>query len=244
MVANNVMAHVPDLADFVAGVATCLAPAGVFSVEFPHLLQLMRGVQFDTIYHEHFSYLSLLAVEHVLGRHGLRVWDLVQLPTHGGSLRLLIVHDSDERATTPAVAGVRADEDAAGLAGTAAYDEFATRVADCRDSLRAFLATAKKDNRIVAGYGAAAKGNTLLNYCQVGPSDLPFVVDRSPHKQGRLLPGTGIPVLPPEEIERRRPDYVLILPWNLTEEITEQMSGIRSWGGQFVVPVPAARVIA
>jgi SAM-dependent methyltransferase len=242
--ANNVMAHVPDLNDFVQGFSILLAPGGVVTVEFPHLLRLMQQNQFDTIYHEHFSYFSLLTVQRVFARHGLRLFDLQELPTHGGSLRIFASLSSNTTyAATAAVTRVLADERAAGLDGREAYAAFADQVIDAKAALLAFCITARRDRKIIAGYGAPAKGNTLLNYCGIGPEFIPFTVDRSPHKQGRLLPGVRIPIRAPEAIFQARPDYVLILPWNLSDEITEQMAGIREWGGRFVVPIPTVRII-
>jgi SAM-dependent methyltransferase len=242
IVGNNVLAHVPRLNDFVAGIATLLASDGTVTIEFPHLLKLIRHVEFDTIYHEHFSYISLLAIERVFGRHGLAIFDVEELPTHGGSLRIFAAHSSAERAASEALLAVRAAERAAGLADRATYTRFAERVEACRLSLLDFLARAKRDSKSVAAYGAAAKGNTLLNYCGVTSADIPVVADRNPHKQSKWLPGTHIPVISPEALMERRPDYVLILPWNIQDEIRRQLAGIRAWGGRFVTPVPLAVV--
>jgi 2-polyprenyl-3-methyl-5-hydroxy-6-metoxy-1,4-benzoquinol methylase len=241
--ANNVLAHVPDIKDFVAGLKTILKPSGVMSIEFPHLLRLIEGVQFDTIYHEHYSYLSLLAVERIAASQGLRVFDVEELPTHGGSLRVWFCHA--DRADLPETGGlhkVRADEAAAGFDTDAAYTGFQPRIEAVRDGLLRFLHEAKSVGRVVAAYGAAAKGNTLLNYCGVGPDLVRFVVDRNPHKQGCLLPGSRIPIHAPERIAKIKPDYVLILPWNLKDEIAAQMSEIRAWGGKFVTAVPEIAV--
>jgi SAM-dependent methyltransferase len=244
LVGNNVLAHVPDLNDFVAGLATVLAPDGVLSVEFPHLLRLIEEVQFDTIYHEHFCYFSLLAVERVFAAHGLRVFDVERLPTHGGSLRVLACRaGSTAHDTGPGLAEVRAAEAAAGLDKLATYTGFAERVAAVKRALRAFLDDARAAGKHVVAYGAAAKGNTLLNVCGVGRADIDYVVDMSPHKQGRFLPGSHLPIHAPERMFETRPDYVLILPWNLREEITRSMAGVRDWGGRFVVPVPRAEVL-
>jgi SAM-dependent methyltransferase len=243
MVANNVLAHVPDLHDFVEGFRILLAPGGVATFEFPHLLRLMREGQFDTIYHEHFSYLSLAVVERVFAAHGLAVFDVEELPTHGGSLRLFARHAEDtSRPRSAAVDRVLAAEQAAGLEGEEAYRRFARLVVGAKCGLLEFLLGARRGGRRIAGYGAPAKGNTLLNYCGVGPELLPFVVDRSPWKQGLLLPGTRIPILAPEAILEERPDYVLILPWNLKDEVAAQMAAIREWGGRFVVPIPKVQV--
>ncbi|ACJ01121.1 class I SAM-dependent methyltransferase [Rhodospirillum centenum] len=240
--ANNVLAHVPDINGFVAGIAALLKPAGVWTVEFPHLLNLIEQVQFDTIYHEHFSYLSLLAVESILERNGLRAFDVEELPTHGGSLRVFVGHRDGPHGPCPGLDAVRAREARAGLDRLETYAGFGERVRKVRDDLLGFLAGARREGRAVAAYGAAAKGNTLLNYCGIGTDDIRFVVDRSPHKQGRLLPGSHIPILPLEVVERERPDYLLILPWNLREEIAGAMAGIRGWGGRFVVAIPRLEV--
>lgn len=241
--ANNVLAHVPDINGFVAGFAVLLKDDGVLTVEFPHLLNLLAQVQFDTIYHEHYFYLSLLAVEAVFKAHGLRVFDVEEISTHGGSLRVFACRDTStlhgEGAT---LAHVRHKEAAAGLADGSAYSGYADRVRAVREGLLAFLATAKTDGKTVVGYGAAAKGNTVLNYCDVDASDIDFVVDANAWKQGRFLPGSRIPVLGPDHLEAAKPDYVLILPWNLRGEISEQVAYIRAWGGQFVVAIPEIEV--
>ena len=243
MAANNVLAHVPDIHDFVEGFRILLAPEGLATFEFPHLLRLMVENQFDTIYHEHFSYLSLLVVRRLFAEHGLMVREVEELPTHGGSLRVHAVHAGLPGAAPDAsVARVIAAERAAGLDDTEAYRRFARGVVEAKCDLMDFLVRARREGKRVAGYGAPAKGNTLLNYCGVGPELLPFTVDRSPHKQGLLLPGTRIPVLAPEAILQERPDYVLILPWNLREEVSRQMAAIRGWGGRFVVPIPRLQV--
>jgi SAM-dependent methyltransferase len=244
MTANNVLTHVPDINDFVQGFAILLKPGGTVTVEFPHLLRLMQKTQFDTIYHEHFSYLSLHVVQRIFARHGLRVFDVEQLPTHGGSLRVFAGHTSGVRPDeTPAVARLLAEEVAAGLEGDEAYRCFARQVVAAKTALLRFLIDTQAQGKRVVAYGAPAKGNTLLNYCGVGPELIPFTVDRSLHKQGMLLPGTRIPVRAPEAILQEKPDYVLILPWNIHEEITAQMAVVREWGGRFVVPVPSTRVL-
>jgi SAM-dependent methyltransferase len=244
VVANNVLAHVPDLNDFVAGLARVLKPAGVLSVEFPHLLNLVREVQFDTIYHEHYCYFSLLAVERAFARHGLRVFDVETLPTHGGSLRVLACRaDGAPRAEEPGLARVRAAERAAGLDRVEAYAGFQAKVDAVRDALLAFLRRARAEGRKVAAYGAAAKGNTLLNYCGIGIDLVEYVVDLNPHKQGRLLPGSRLPVHAPSRLAETRPDYVLVLPWNIAAEITSSMAHVRGWGGRFVVAVPTTRLL-
>jgi SAM-dependent methyltransferase len=243
IIGNNVLAHVPQLNDFVAGIALLLRDNGNITIEFPHLLELVKHVEFDTIYHEHFSYFSVYAIEQVFSRHGLRIYDVERLPTHGGSLRIFAAHaartDLKDSAT---LREVRAQESAAGLQDLGTYAKFSKRVEECRDSLLAFLAMAKREGKRIAAYGAAAKGNTLLNFCGVTPADIAFVADRNPHKQNKFLPGTHIPVVSPEELMQAKPDYVLILPWNLRDEIQHQLAGIRAWGGRFVTPVPLARI--
>jgi SAM-dependent methyltransferase len=243
IIGNNVLAHVPRLNDFVAGIAALLKPTGSVTIEFPHLLTLIEHVAFDTIYHEHYSYLSLIAIEQVFGRHGLRLYDVEQLPTHGGSLRIFASHGTRaELSDSDALRRVRALEAAAGLGTLDAYRRFAERVEACRRSMSSFFAEARRQGKRVAAYGAAAKGNTLLNFCGVTPVDIAMVADRNPHKQAKLLPGTHIPVVSPEALMAARPDYVLILPWNLQEEIRRQLAGIAAWGGRFVTPVPVARI--
>ena len=242
MAANNVLAHVPDIAGFVAGFTEVLKPDGVATFEFPHLLRLIAGVQFDTIYHEHYSYLSLAALEPVFAKARLRVFDVEELPTHGGSLRLFVSHEGAGHAPTDRLNDLRAAERAAGLDQIDGYADFSPRVEAVRAGFLRFLDTARADGKTVAGYGAAAKGNTFLNYCGVTARDIPCVVDRNPEKQGRLLPGSHIPVRAPEALAELRPDYVLILPWNIAEEIVAAHAHIRDWGGQFVVAVPEIRV--
>jgi SAM-dependent methyltransferase len=242
IVANNVLAHVPDINDFTAGIARALRPGGTVSIEFPHLLRLIENVQFDTIYHEHYSYLSLAFIDRLFAAHGLAVWDIEELPTHGGSLRILGRHAADPRGATPAVERVRAAEREAGLLDVATYQGFTPRVLQVKRDILRFLLDAQADGRTVAAYGAAAKGNTLLNFCGIRGDLVEFVADLSPHKQTRLLPGSRIPVVPPERIQERKPDYVLILPWNLRDEIAEQLACIREWGGRFVTAIPDLQV--
>jgi SAM-dependent methyltransferase len=243
IIGNNVMAHVPQLNDFIEGIAQLLKPSGSVTIEFPHLLELMEHVEFDTIYHEHYSYLSLYAIEQVFKRHRLKIYDVDRLATHGGSLRIYAAHanraDLEDSAT---LNEVRAQESAAGLAQLSAYTRFAQRVDECRRSLLNFLADAKREGKVVAAYGAAAKGNTLLNFCGVTPKDIALVADRNPHKQSKFLPGTHIPVVSPQELMEAKPDYVLILPWNLQEEIRQQLREIGQWGGRFVTPVPMVHI--
>lgn len=244
LLGNNVLAHVPDINDFVAGLAMALKPDGVITMEFPHLLRLVDGVQFDTIYHEHFSYLSLTAAQRIFAAHGLVVFDVEELPTHGGSLRLFAAHRDSARAVAgPLVAELLARESASGLTEVSRFQEFSEKVKETKRALLEFLIKAKRDGKSVAAYGAAAKGNTLLNYCGARGDFIDFVVDRAESKQGRLLPGTRIPVLAPEAIDRAKPDYLLILPWNLRDEITSNMAHIRKWGGAFVIPIPTVEIV-
>ncbi len=245
LIGNNVLAHVPDLNDFVAGLAELLAPAGTINMEFPHLLRLIEDNQFDTIYHEHFSYLSLLAVRTAFERHSLVVFDVDEVRTHGGSLRIHARHAADPtRPVTDRVRALDARERAAGLDSLAAYGAFDEQVKETKRALLAFLIEAKRTGKRIAGYGAAAKGNTLLNFCGIRADFLDYVVDRSPYKQGRFLPGTHLPILAPEQLAVTKPDYVLILPWNIAPEVMEQMAHIRDWGGRFVVPIPRVTVLA
>ncbi|HET8997232.1 MAG TPA: class I SAM-dependent methyltransferase [Acetobacteraceae bacterium] len=244
LVANNVLAHVPALNDFVAGLGTLLHPDGVLTVEMPHLLRLIEGSQFDTIYHEHFSYFSLLAAQRIFAAHGLRVFDVAQLPTHGGSLRLFLCHAAcGAHKPHDTVDAVLAEERAAGLDGPHAYRRFAEQMVRSKCGLLDFCIAARRAGQRMVGYGAPAKGNTLLNYCGIGPEFLPFTVDRNPHKQGMLLPGTRIPVRAPDSVMQARPDYLLILPWNLRDEVMAQMAAIRDWGGRFVLPIPSVQVL-
>lgn len=242
-VANNVLAHVPELNDFVAGFKILLKPTGIASFEFPHLLRLIEECQFDTIYHEHFSYFSLLAVDRIFARHGLSVFDVEELPTHGGSLRIFATHAEAMPRRSPGFASVIAAERAAGLDRPAGYADFGVAVAEVKCRLLEFLIGLRRAGKSVAGYGAPAKGNTLLNYCGIGPELLPYTVDLSPHKQGRYLPGVQIPIHPPQRIFETKPDYVLILPWNLKDEISRQMAAIGDWGGRFAVAIPTPTVL-
>jgi SAM-dependent methyltransferase len=244
VVANNVLAHVPDLNDFVAGIAGVLAPDGFVSIEVPHLLRMLERAEFDTIYHEHYSYFSVLAVQSTVERHGLTVVDVEELPTHGGSVRITLAPTAAKHEIAPAVARILEVERAAGLDRPDGYATFADAAARVRTELRAFLDAARADGKRVAAYGAAAKGNTLLNWCGLTTEDVTYVVDRSPHKQGYFLPGSHLPIFDPSHLEADQPDYVLILPWNLREEITEQMSEVRYWGGRFVVAIPRVEVLA
>jgi 2-polyprenyl-3-methyl-5-hydroxy-6-metoxy-1,4-benzoquinol methylase len=243
MVANNVLAHVPALNDFVAGFRIMLKPEGRATFEFPHLQRLIAGCQFDTIYHEHFSYFSLLVVDAIFARHGLTIFDVEELATHGGSLRVYAAHAD---AAPPRSAGwhkVIAAEKAFGLDRLDGYAGFAEAVTAVKCRLLEFLIGAWREGKTVVGYGAPAKGNTLLNYCGVGRELIPYTVDRSPHKQGRFLPGVQIPIYAPERIFETKPDYVLILPWNIQAEIRRKMAAIREWGCRFVVAVPSIAVL-
>jgi hypothetical protein len=234
---------VPDLHDFVAGIAVVLQPDGLATLEFPHLLRLMDETQFDTIYHEHFSYFSLLAVEPVFARHGLAVVDVEELSTHGGSLRLH-VRRAGAGGTEPRhrVLDLRRREAAAGLGSLDTYRRFGDRVRELKAELLECLIGLRRRGATIAAYGAPAKGNTLLNYCGIRSDFLQFTVDRSPHKQGQFLPGSRLPIHSPEQLVAAKPDYVLILPWNLKTEIMEQMAVVRSWGGRFIVPVPRVEI--
>jgi SAM-dependent methyltransferase len=243
MAANNVLAHVPDLNAFVGGFQHVLKPEGVLTFEFPHLLNLIELVQFDTIYHEHYSYLSLLAVEQVLGAHGLRAFDVEQLPTHGGSLRLFCCHQAASHQDTDGLRTVRANEAAAGLHKPETYDGFTGRVEEVRASFLRFLQDAEDDSLGVAAYGAAAKGNTFLNYCGATRDDILEAYDANPAKQGRYLPGSHVPIKSPEAVRMLRPDFVLILPWNLRDEIMQQLAFISEWGGRFVIASPTTRIV-
>lgn len=237
--ANNVLAHVPDINDFVAGFAHLLKAEGVATFEFPHLLRLVTESQFDTIYHEHYSYLSLAAVEKIFNACGLTVFDVEELGTHGGSLRVFAMRaDAPARSPGAGLKQVRAKEAAAGLASQSFYRDFQYKADRIKNDLLAFLLDAKKQGYSVGAYGAAAKGNTLLNYCGVRPDLLPWVVDRNPAKQGKYLPGCRIPIVAEDRIREEKPDYLLLLPWNLRAELQEQLAYIREWGGRFVVAVP------
>jgi SAM-dependent methyltransferase len=244
LIGNNVFAHVPELNDFVAGLELLLKPHGVVTLEFPHLLRLVEGLQFDTIYHEHFSYFSFTTARRVLAAHGLVVFDVEELPTHGGSLRIYARHAADEsRPVTPRVDELLERETRAGFGDLAAYRGFQARVNGAKRDLLQFLITAKNEGKSVVGYGAPAKGNTLLNFCGVRSDLLEYTVDMSAYKQGRFLPGTHIPVYAPDRLRETKPDYVLILPWNLKDEIVDQHAYISEWGGRFVVPLPTVQVL-
>lgn len=244
MAANNVLAHVPDIHDFIAGFKLALKPEGVATFEFPHLLELVRHRQFDTIYHEHFSYLSLLSVDAIVKQHGLRIFRVEKLVTHGGSLRVFVTHDAATHALDSSVEAVASEEQNAGMNRIEFYQNFQPQIDQIRDTMLDFIATARREGKRIAAYGAAAKGNTLLNYCGLRHGVISFVCDRSPHKQGRYLPGSHVPVLPEDALRELRPDYILILPWNLRDEITAQLSYVKEWGAQFVVAVPRLEVFS
>jgi len=243
IIGNNVLAQVPNLNSFVAGIRILLKPHGVVTLEFPHLLQLIRNNQFDTIHHERFSYFSLMAMERIAARHGLRIFDVEELWTQGGSLRAYLCHAEDRsHAEDYSVATLLQQEREAGLERLSTYGAFAERVMETKRKLLDFLIRVKREGRHVVAYGAPGKGNTLLNYCGIGKDFIDYTVDRNPYKHGRFLPGTHIPIYPPERIARTRPDYVLILPWNLKEEIMGQLSYARDWGCRFVVPIPETTI--
>lgn len=243
LIGNNVLAHVPDLNDFVAGMKLVLKEGGTITMEFPHLLKLIAENQFDTIYHEHFSYFSLTTAERVFSRHYLRIFDVRELPTHGGSLRIYACHADDNRATSDAVLTLRSTEEAAGLKQIETY----TRFSDCAETVKRelleFLNTAKSKGETVAAYGAPAKGNTLLNFCGVRSDLVSYTVDRNPTKQGRYLPGSHIPIYSPDELQNNTPDYILLLPWNIRDEILQQNQSLRQKGAKFVVPIPRVEVL-
>lgn len=246
LMGNNVLAHVPNLNDFVGGLRIALKPTGVITFEFPHVQRLIEGNQFDTIYHEHFSYLSFLAVEKVFAHHGLTLFDVEELPTHGGSLRIfarLSENDASAYAITDRVEAMRKQETDFGLRRMSTYTEFGEKVKATKRKLLKFLIEAKEAGKSVVCYGAAAKGVTLVNYCGVGDDLVDYVVDKSPHKQNHYMPGVHIPIYGPEGIYETRPDYVLILPWNLRKEISREMARVREWGGRFVVPIPEVTVL-
>ncbi|HEX4562639.1 MAG TPA: class I SAM-dependent methyltransferase [Gemmatimonadales bacterium] len=245
LLGNNVLAQVPDLNDFVGGMKVLLAPTGVITIEFPHLLKLVAENQFDTIYHEHYSYFSLLTAEKIFAAHGLTLFDVEELSTHGGSLRIYGRHQEDTSKPVGArVEALRAREQRAGVDTVPYYQSFGAQVEETKRALLDFLIDAKRQGKRIVGYGAPGKGNTLLNYCGVGRDFLDFTVDRNPHKHGKYLPGTHIPILQPEAIADARPDYILILPWNLKDEIATQLAYVREWGGRCVVPIPTTQILS
>jgi len=244
LLGNNVLAHVPDINDFVGGMKILLAPHGVITMEFPHLARLMAENQFDTIYHEHFSYLSFVTVERIFAHHGITLFDVEELPTHGGSLRIYGRHQENAAlAVTGRIRELRQREIDEGFLTQECYRGFDERVKATKRKLLTFLIDAKQRGKKVVGYGAPGKGNTLLNYCGIRTDFLDFTVDANPYKQGKFTPGTRIPILAPEKLREARPDYVLILPWNLKDEISAQAAYVREWGGKFVVPIPEVRVV-
>jgi hypothetical protein len=239
LVGNNVLAQVPDLNSFVAGMKMVLKPYGVITMEFPHLLRLMEENQFDTIYHEHFSYFSFCTAERIFAAHGLKIFDVDELSTHGGSLRIYACHEEDgSKFVQATVSNLRGREVAAGLMRIETYGSFARQVEATKRNLLEFLINQKREGKTIAGYGAPGKGNTLLNYCGIRTDFLGYTVDRNPYKQGKFLPGSHIPILAPERIRETKPDWVMILPWNLKDEIMQQLAYVRDWGGRFVIPVP------
>jgi hypothetical protein len=243
LLGNNVLAHVPGLNDFVGGMKILLAPQGTITMEFPHLLELIDNNQFDTIYHEHFSYLSFSTVEKVFSAHGLTLYDVEQLPTHGGSLRIYARHTEDSsKPISGAAIALRAREKAAGFDRLETYLSFGERAKETKRKLLDFLIQAKREGKSIAAYGAAAKGVTLLNYCGVRSDFIDYAVDLSPYKQGHAMPGIHIPIFHPNKIKETQPDYVLILPWNLKDEVMRQIAYIGEWGGRFVVPIPEVTV--
>ncbi len=245
IIGNNVLAHVPDLNGFVQGMKLLLKPQGVITMEFPHLMRLMEDNQFDTIYHEHFSYFSFFVVESVFAAHGLTLFDVEELPTHGGSLRIYARHTGDtSKPISRRVASLRAREEHAGLMVVESYALFTKQVEETKFQLLEFLIQAKREGKTIVGYGAPGKGNTLLNYCGIRTEFLDYTVDRNPFKHGKYLPGTHIPIFSPEKIRETKPDYVLILPWNLQREIVAQLAYIQAWGGQCVVPIPTVQVVS
>ncbi|GHN02628.1 methyltransferase [Cytophagales bacterium WSM2-2] len=243
LIGNNVLAHVPDINDFVSGMKAFLKPEGVITMEFPHLMRLVEGNQFDTIYQEHYSYLSFTTVDQIFNHHGLALFDVEEIPTHGGSLRIFAKHKEDNsKQISERVFRMHTLEKNKGLHDLDYYTDFKEKVKETKRKILEFLINAKRDNKTVVGYGAPGKGNTLLNYCGVRTDFMDYTVDRNPHKQGNYLPGTLIPIYHPDKIRETRPDYVFILPWNLKNEIMDQMSFIGEWGGQFVVPIPQLAV--
>lgn len=243
IIGNNVLAHVPDINDFVKGLDIALNEHGTITMEFPHLLNLLKLNQFDTIYHEHYSYLSLISVMQIFSAHGLKIYDVEKLPTHGGSLRIYACHDSSDFTVMQSVNDIISEEKAFGINSLDAYKQFQNRVEKIRDDFLMFLLQAKKEGKTVAGYGAAAKGNTLMNYCGIkGDGLIKAVADASPHKQGRYLPGSHIPIVAPDDIKNIKPDYLIIFPWNIKEEIISQNNFIRDYGGKFVTVIPNLEV--
>ena len=243
IIGNNVLAQVPDLNDFTAGMAHLLAPNGVITLEFPHLERLIKENQFDTIYHEHFSYFSLVTIDRLATRHNLKIFDVEQLSTHGGSLRVYLCRRDGSHATTPAVSALLAQERMIGFEDIDTYSRFYLQVRHTKRQLLSFLIQCKEQGAKICGYGAPGKGNTLLNYCGIGTDFLDFTVDRNPYKHGRFTPGMHIPIYPAEAIDKAKPDYLLILPWNLKNEIIAQMRHVAEWGCKFIIPIPQVEVL-
>jgi SAM-dependent methyltransferase len=244
IIGNNVLAHNPNLNDFVMGLKILLKSDGVITMEFPHLVKLMEEIQFDTIYHEHFSYFSFVAVERIFKEHGLKIFDVEELPTHGGSLRIYAANEEDRtKSTSQRVSDLREREISKGYGDVGNYLSFSQKVQSVKRDLLRLLIGLKNEGKKIVGYGAPAKGNTLLNYCGIRTDFLDYTVDRSPHKQNCYLPGSRIPIKHPDQIKEDRPDYILILPWNIKEEIIEQMNYIKEWGGRFIVPIPNVHII-
>jgi SAM-dependent methyltransferase len=243
LLGNNVLAQVPDINDFVGGVSILLAPGGTATFEFPHIERLLEGLQYDTIYHEHYSYFSLTSIRAIFTAHGLRVIDVEELSSHGGSLRVYAGHEAEDREPSPAVAELVAREDSEGLRDPGRYRRFARDVEESKRALLDLLIELRRAGKQVVGYGAPGKGNTLLNYCGIRTDFLDYTVDRNPYKHGRFTPGTHIPILPPERIAETRPDAIVILPWNLAREIASQLAYTEEWGAKLIVPVPTAKVL-
>lgn len=244
IIGNNVLAHVPNLNGFVKGLKILLKPAGIITLEFPHLLQLIQKNQFDTIYHEHFSYFSLITAEKIFSFHGLTIFDVEEIPTHGGSLRIYVKHsDYDFISVNQSVIILLEKEKLFGLENISTYTDFIKNVQIVKNKLYEFFINSKNSGKKIVCYGAAAKGNTLLNYCGIGNNFIDYIVDQNSYKQGLYLPGTHIPIKSPDEIQKTKPDYLVIIPWNLKDEIMEQMKYIRGWGGKFVIPIPEVKIL-
>jgi len=244
IVGNNVLAHVPDLNDFVKGLKVLLKPTGIITLEFPHILQLIQKNQFDTIYHEHFSYFSLVTVRKIFSFHGLEIFDVEEIPTHGGSLRIYVKHTEYEKISINEKVGILLEKERQyGLENISTYTNFIKNVEEVKKGLQEFFNSAKNAEKKIVCYGAAAKGNTLLNYCEIGNNFIDYAVDQNPHKQGLFLPGTHIPIKNPSEIQKTKPDYIVIIPWNLKDEIMEQMKYIKKWGGKFMIPIPKVVIL-
>ncbi len=243
IIANNVFGHIPDINDFVAGMKILLKPGGTITIEIPHFMRLMEFNQFDTIYHEHYCYHTLQSDTRIFTAHGLRLFDVEELPTHGGSTRMYVCHADDPRPVSARVHALMRVEHERGLDEMATYEAFGEKVRETKRKLLLFLIEAKRAGKTIAGYGAPGKGNTLLNYCGIRSDFVEYVVDRNPYKQGKFLPGSRIPIYAPDKLVETKPDYILILPWNIKEEVMQQMAHVRDWGGKFVVPIPEVRIL-